>query len=290
MATPQPGILESIPRLARYLTFSCAVHPELHTALAALRDQVDGARVVAGLGLPLLRALNARIAGLRDFPARSGPGLAIPGTPGALWLWLRGDDRGELLHRSRQLCASLEPAFALDAVIDSFQYLDSRDLSGYIDGTENPKDDAARRTAIVSGGPLAGSSFVAVQQWVHDLRSFEALTPDDQDDVFGRRRVENDEIASAPPSAHVKRTAQESFDPAAFVVRRSMPWADGMRAGLVFTAFGATLDPFEALLARMTGAEDGIVDALFSFTRPVTGAYYWCPGMVGGRLDLSALE
>jgi putative iron-dependent peroxidase len=289
MSTPQHGILDPVPRLARYLTFALNARPQFHNAFSALRELVDGTAVVAGIGLPLVRAVQGRIDGLRDFPARSGAGIAIPGTPGALWLWLRGDDRGELLHRSRQLCDALAPAFALDEVIDAFQYRDSRDLSGYIDGTENPKAAAALRAAIVAGGALAGSSFVAVQQWLHDLRGFEAMTPDDQDNVFGRRRVENDEIAEAPPSAHVKRTAQESFDPAAFVVRRSMPWADGMRAGLVFTAFGATLDPFEALLNRMVGAEDGIVDALFSFTRPVTGAYYWCPGLLSGRLDLSPL-
>jgi putative iron-dependent peroxidase len=94
---------------------------------------------------------------------------------------------------------------------------------------------------------------------------------------------------AAPPSAHVKRTAQESFEPAAFVLRRSMPWADGQRAGLVFVAFGASLEAFEAQLRRMAGLEDGITDALFGFTRPVTGAYYWCPGMCQGRLDLSDL-
>lgn len=68
-----------------------------------------------------------------------------------------------------------------------------------------------------------------------------------------------------------------------------MPWADATRAGLVFTGFGHSLDAFEALLRRMTGAEDGITDALFGFTRPVTGAYFWCPPVRQGRLDLSAI-
>lgn len=290
MNTPQVGILEPVPRLARYLTFSCTANPALRSTLAELREEADGARVVAGMGLPLISALNARIEGLRDFPAHTGAGVAIPSTPGALWLWLRGDDRGELLHRSRQLCQTLEPAFALDSVIDAFQYLDSRDLSGYEDGTENPKGNDAHRAAIVSGGDsLAGSSFVAVQQWLHDLNAFEALTPNAQDQVIGRHRIGNDEIADAPPSAHVKRTAQENFDPTAFIVRRSMPWADEMRSGLMFTAFGASLDAFEAQLNRMIGADDDIVDALFAFTRPLTGAYYWCPGMTKGKLDLNTL-
>jgi putative iron-dependent peroxidase len=87
----------------------------------------------------------------------------------------------------------------------------------------------------------------------------------------------------------VKRTAQETFDPEAFVLRRSMPWAEGARAGLVFVAFGRSFDAFEAQLNRMMGLEDGVTDALFRFTRPVTGAYYWCPPAKGARLDLRAL-
>ncbi|MDH5541315.1 MAG: Dyp-type peroxidase, partial [Rhizobacter sp.] len=113
--------------------------------------------------------------------------------------------------------------------------------------------------------------------------------PTRQDHTIGRRRSDNVEIDDAPPSAHVKRTAQESFEPEAFVLRRSMPWAEAGRAGLVFTAFGASLRPFEALLNRMLGGEDGIRDALFDFTRPVGGAYYWCPPVAGGRIDLRAL-
>ena len=115
------------------------------------------------------------------------------------------------------------------------------------------------------------------------------MTTEEQDNAIGRRKSDNEELGDAPPSAHVKRTAQESFDPEAFVLRRSMPWADGSAAGLVFVAFGKSFAAFEAQLRRMVGAEDGITDALFRFTRPVSGAYFWCPPMKEGRLDLSAL-
>ncbi|MEL0028198.1 MAG: peroxidase, partial [Perlucidibaca sp.] len=99
----------------------------------------------------------------------------------------------------------------------------------------------------------------------------------------------NEELEDAPDSAHVKRTAQEDFDPEAFVLRRSMPWTAGRRAGLVFVAFGSSLAAFEAQLTRMSGAEDGIVDALFRFSRPVNGAYAWCPALRDGRMDLTPL-
>jgi putative iron-dependent peroxidase len=136
---------------------------------------------------------------------------------------------------------------------------------------------------------LGGASFVAVQQWVHDLDKFAAIPRKQQDHAIGRRKSDNEEIGNAPPSAHVKRTGQESFSPEAFVLRRSMPWADATRAGLVFVAFGKSLDAFEAQLKRMVGAEDGTADALFTFTRPVTGVYLWCPPVRKGRLDLRAI-
>ena len=115
------------------------------------------------------------------------------------------------------------------------------------------------------------------------------MTRAQQDACIGRERDSNEEIEDAPESAHVKRTAQEDFEPEAFVLRRSMPWSEGNECGLVFVAFGHSLDAFEAQLRRMSGAEDGITDALFRFTTPETGAYFWCPGVKNGRLDLGPL-
>jgi putative iron-dependent peroxidase len=169
------------------------------------------------------------------------------------------------------------------------------DLSGYEDGTENPKDEAAETAALVHGAGVGmdGSSFVAVQQWLHDFDAFEALGTDGQDNAIGRRRSDNEELADAPESAHVKRTAQESFEPEAFVLRRSMPWAMSNKAGLMFVAFGCSFDAFEAQMRRMAGLEDGVADALFQFSKPVNGAYFWCPpvrqGVQGARLDLQQL-
>jgi len=162
VTTPQPGILLPIPPLARYLTFSLHPGVDPRGTLRKLTALADGDRLVAGIGESVVLALGRRIGGLRVFPSCTGAGFDIPSTPSALWIWARGEDRGELFHRSR----------------------------------------------------------------------------------------------------HVKRTAQESFEPEAFVVRRSMPWA---------------------------GLEDGITDALFKFTRPVSGAYFWCPALRRGHLDLAPL-
>ena len=293
MSTVQPGILLPLPKHARDLTFSLDNATQIATTLQALRALVelaDGESTVVGCGQALASALGAKIAGLKTFAAITAPGLTIAKAPEVLWLWLRGDERGELLHRSRQITHALAPAFALHEIVDAFKYGDGRDLSGYEDGTENPTGEAAIEAAIVAGGsPLAGSSFVATQRWRHDFASLETMSEHAQDHAIGRRRRDNEEIDDAPLSCHVKRTAQESFSPEAFVVRRSMPWAAGNDGGLMFVAFGASFAAFEAQLRRMVGAEDGITDALFTFTQPLDGAYFWCPPLKDGKLDLSLL-
>lgn len=291
MSMVQPGILALVPRLARYLVFSLAPSLEPREALMRLCDHADGERTVVGIGQSTVLALGRRVEGLRVFPGYSGAGFDVPSTPGALWCWLRGDDRGELLHRARGIARTVFPAFRLEKVIDAFQYGPSLDLTGYEDGTENPTGEQACEAAILQkcGEGLDGSSFVAVQQWVHDLTRFESMSSLEQDHAIGRRKSDNQEINDAPMSAHVKRTAQETFEPPAFVVRRSMPWADETGEGLVFVAFGESFRPFEALLRRMVGADDGIADALFTFTRPISGNYFWCPPMHKGKLDLRAL-
>jgi len=189
----------------------------------------------------------------------------------------------------------LQEGFRLEQVVDAFRYGDGKlglDLTGYEDGTENPTGDDAVVAAFVKdcAEDMDGSSFVAVQQWVHDLRAFSALPQMEQDHIIGRRKSDNSEIEDAPTSAHVKRTEQESFNPDAFVVRRSMPFAGTSGEGLMFVAFGKTLDAFEVQLRRMVGLEDGIPDALFRFSRAISGAYYWCPPVRDGRLDLSAVR
>jgi porphyrinogen peroxidase len=287
----QPGILARIPRAARYLSFDLQDGTRATDALRSLAKAADGDSCVVGLGEPLLRALGRTVAGLRPFPRYSGPGFEVPATPAALWCWLRGTERGELALRSVELQRLLAPAFHATSVVDAFRHGRGLDLTGYEDGTENPK--GAKAVAAAASDDKApgmrGSSFVAVQQWVHDFAKFSAMPPKDQDNAIGRRKRDNKEMEDAPGSSHVKRSEQESFDPQAFVLRRSMPWADGSGAGLNFVAFGKSLDAFEVQMKRMAGAEDGISDALFTFTRPLTGAYFWCPPLRKRRLDLRAI-
>lgn len=291
----QPGVLAPVPRVGRYLFFVLAQASQVNAAMQRLIPHVDGSTVVLGLGQDAVQALGATVPGLRAFPQWDTGAVSLPSTPVGLWCWLRGDDAGDQVLASRSLVQAAAPAFALRQVVECFRHGQSssghgRDLTGYEDGTENPCDAKAEAAALVADGVgLAGSSFAALQQWQHDWDAFERMTASARDAMVGRRRSDNKELDDAPASAHVKRTAQESFSPQAFVLRRSMPWAEGMRSGLMFVAFGSTFDAFEAQLRRMAGLEDGVVDALFQMSRPVTGAYVWCPALRNGRLDLRAV-
>lgn len=290
-ARSQPGILAPGPRAARYLWFAVRPDHDPGPALARLA-RARAATDVVGIGAGTAQRLGGQVPGLREPLVMAGAGVAMPATPGHLWLWLRGEDPGELLHRGDAIRDALADGFAVDAALDAFEHGGGRDLTGYEDGTENPRGAEAVSAALVDGaGPgLDGGSFVAVQIWQHDLARFRAFAAREQDAIIGRRRDDNAELSSAPASAHVRRTAQEDFDPAAFVLRRSMPWIAGTDAGLVFVAFGRSFDAFEALCRRMVGLDDGIPDALFRFTRPRTTAYFWCPPVgPDGSLDLRAL-
>ena len=288
----QPGILEPIPAHARYLFCQLRIGAEPQQTLKALGQMTDGRQTVVALGASLVQALNAQVCGLSTFKGIEGSLVKLPSTPIDLLVWLRGNDRGALLAHSRHIEALLAPAFAVESITDAFNHDGGKDLTGYEDGTENPEDGDALTAAFVGEGSEApaGSSFLALQRWRHQFSRFEAMPKEQQDHTIGRERVSNEELDEAPESAHVKRTAQENFEPEAFVLRRSMPWIDGNEGGLMFTAFGHSFDAFEALLRRMSGAEDGLTDALFDFTEPQTGAYFWCPPMQNGRLDLRAIN
>jgi len=288
--TFQSSILASPLACGRSLSFDLRLGREPKAALARLRNALDPRAGVVGLGDPLARVLGREIPGLRVFPAIASAEYALPSAQHALWVYLRGADRGAVFDLSQTVSAALDEAFELVDSMDTFTYAQGRDLSGYVDGTANPEGDSAVVVAIAGrSAPAPGSSFVAVQRWVHDLGRFRAHSQDQRDAMIGRRLSDNEEIADAPESAHVKRAAQETFSPMAFMVRRSQPWAAGGKEGLEFIAYGASLDPFERVLRHMAGEDDGLRDALFAFSRPVNGGFYWCPPVSDGKLDLAAL-
>jgi porphyrinogen peroxidase len=312
----QPGIFAHIPSHARYLRYTRATGAtptDLRIILQALADLVDGEQVVLGLGPTLLKDLSHRtIPSLHDFTAPAGSKVAWPHSPADLWLWLRaapGQDEGHLHALTQLLHSVVQPAFELLDAVDAFRHMAqgdeaagvSRDLTGFQDGTENPK----ARKALAAAFAADGSSFVAVQHWQHRWARINGMSVHDQSLAIGRDRASNEEIEDAPESAHIKRTTQEDFTLSdgseGFSWRRSMPWVAGDASGLHFVSFGKSFEAFELQLARMSGVDkvtkDGITDAVLQMSQPLRTSYYWCPPMQASkqgagsqkRLDLSFL-
>lgn len=241
---------------------------------------------VIGIGAPLADAVGLEIAGLQPFERLQRGRFTMPATQQDLWALVPAHDSGQAFERAEALAAELSPWAELVEVTPLFGYRQGRDLTGYKDGTENPTGDEAWAAALVPEGEWAGASFVLVQRWLHFRERFAALPQPARDHVIGRRLADDVEIAEAPESAHVKRTAQEDFEPPAFMLRRSMPWGDLRRHGLQFIAYASSLAPLAAQLQRMMGLDDGLPDALLGHSQAETGAWYWCPPWTGRGLQL----
>ncbi|HLL21198.1 MAG TPA: Dyp-type peroxidase [Kofleriaceae bacterium] len=281
----QPGILAPLAASSNYVTLSLVNAAAARDVVARLSELRVDDTLIVGIGEPLVRALGRPVEGLHTFPALSGLGPAVPSTQGAVFLQTRTTDHGGALTAMVHVIDAIGAGVRIDEDVPASKHDIGRDLSGFEDGTENPQGDDAIAAAITADG----SSFVAVQRWIHDLRALAALDGPLRDQVIGRSMETNEELEDAPAHAHVKRTAQESFDPPAFMVRRSMPYGTVREHGLYFVAFIAELERFDRMLRRMCGLDDGIVDGLFSFSRPVSGGYYWCPPVIGTQLDLRRL-
>jgi putative iron-dependent peroxidase len=287
--TTQPFILSKPLECGLSLSLALVPGADPKKSLQSLAGGFDVGWGILGIGEPMVRALGRTVPGLSTFHAMSAPGAGVPSTQQAAWMMLAAQTQGDIFANLQKIRTILGDGLAVADAMPTFHNA-SRDLTGYEDGTENPKGRKAERAALVAAGTgLAGSSFVAVQRWVHDLDYFNNLSQSRRDNAIGRRLSDNEELEHAPRSAHVKRTAQEDFEPNGFMVRRSMSFANERIKGLEFICYVAHLDTFERQMRRMAGLDDGIADALFQFSRPVTGGFYWCPPVRTNRVDLRAI-
>jgi putative iron-dependent peroxidase len=240
--------------------------------------------LVIGLGKKLLEVLNIKVASFRQFPDLDAP-VNIPATHGDLFVYIRDLEPGKVAIRSLAVMNILITLFDVQLQLNGFRYLakpekNGHDLTGYEDGTENPTG----RDAISAVTRKDHSSFVVVQQWQHDLNKFNGFTQIHKDHTIGRSLSDNEELGDAPASSHVNRSDQGTFDINADILRRSMPFSNESGDGLMFMAYCENLDRFEVQMKRMAGLNDGIVDALFTFSQPVNSAYFYCPAVEDGHL------
>jgi putative iron-dependent peroxidase len=245
-----------------------------------------GSNIVVGFGAAVWQRLSASPPeGLAPFSAIDGVhGHRAPSTQHDLWVWIHGTGTDVVLDTALAVAGALAPVATLADETECFVYHDSRDLTGFVDGTENPgTSDAADVALIADGEPGAGGSHVIAQRWVHDLDSFNELDVDAQQAVIGRTKPDSVALPRAvrPVDAHIMRA--ELLDDAGDerqIYRRSVPCGNVGERGLYFLGFSCDRDRFDGMLARMFGTSgDGIHDHLLDFSQAVTGSYYFAPSL-----------
>lgn len=166
-----------------------------------------------------------------------------------------------------------------------FRNFDGRDLTGFIDGTENPQfpDDRAEVALLgEDAGIFADGSFVFAQRYAHNLAKWKQLKVDAQENVMGRTKLESIELDDEvkPKNAHIARVVIEDDEGEEMeILRHSLPYGDGKGdQGLFFIAYTQNLEIIDRMLQHMFGTTgDGIHDRLLHFVTPMDGAYYFAP-------------
>jgi len=277
-------------------------HAYLEFDLLSNADPLILAQVIADLGEPRMTtggvnlvigfrpSLWARIAptetplGVIDF-ARDVAGVdgySMPATQHDVWIWVAGHAYSTVYDVTHEAMRALAAVAQLATEIVGWTYKESRDLTGFIDGTENPSLAEAPEVALVpDGSPGAGGSVVLVQQWIHDTAAFSALSVEEQEKIIGRTKqasAELDEDVRGPQS-HVSRTVIEEHGKELHIFRRNTPFGTATYHGTMFIGFSCDQRRLARMLERMAGAEDSVRDALTRYTTPVSGAYYFAPSV-----------
>jgi len=288
MARPQPGIFAQGTRSHYHLEFDLRPDVGDQAIVAALRGLREpavtsgGSNIVVGFGPAFWRRLRPddAPANLEPFTEIIGEGRRAPATQHDLWVWTHGTGEDVELDVARGVTAALAPAAVLAAEQPCFVYRDSRDLSGFVDGTENPPVEEALDVALVPDGEVGeGGAFVITQRWVHDLGLFHSWSQDDQERAIGRTKADSVELDDKPDTAHISRVVIEEDGEELEIYRRSTPYGTVGELGLYFVAFSADPARFDKMLARMFGLADGVTDRLTDFTHPVSGSYYFAPSL-----------
>jgi putative iron-dependent peroxidase len=183
-----------------------------------------------------------------------------------------------------QIMSRLGDAVSREDEVHGFSYFDDRDLIGFVDGTENPVDQAALDATIIGeeDATFAGGSYVIVQKYLHNLREWNALPVEEQERIIGRTKLSDIELDDAvkPTSAHNALTTIIEDGKQLEIVRDNMPFGDVGKGefGTYFIGYARSPRRIEQMLENMfVGKPPGNYDRLLDFSRAVTGTLFFVP-------------
>ncbi|MDR3429734.1 Dyp-type peroxidase [Silvimonas sp.] len=299
MSTPQRGVLPTASTHAIFLTMRRRLgrrgdqalrailgkFPEQIDVLAAGNPDAQISAVVA-IGSDCWAEIfeHGRPAGLRQFPRIPGAIHPAPATDGDLLLHIRGERYDLIFEFADHFASQMGEWFEVVESISGFRYRDRRDLTGFVDGTENPEGDEDRTHAAVVGEEdpnWLGGSYVHTQRYVHRLEQWHKLPVKQQEATIGRTKAHNVELEDEhkPLTAHISRVVIEENGEELEMLRHSLPYGTpGGDRGLMFTSYCRTPEVFEKMLTRMVAPTfDGRVDHMLNYTRAVTGGSFFAP-------------
>ena len=285
MTSPQSGIFALGTSSHAYLEFDLEPGRDpraLATALANAREPrttIGGVNFVSGFRPELWRGLvpgglPEDVVGF-NHNLVGADGYGMPATQHDAVLWLSGSSYDVVFDEARQVINGLASLSRIADETSGWSYERYRDLTGFIDGTENPSLlDAPGIVVIPEGSPGAGGTILLLQQWAHVVTAWESLPVASQEQVIGRTKPDSTELDPKPPDSHIGKTDQDIFGK---IFRRNVPYGTVTNHGTMFVGFSASQRPLQAMLESMVGIGDGVRDALTRFTMPLTGAYYFIP-------------
>ena len=285
MASPQTGIFALGTASHAYLEFDlippvqAAAAVTLVASLREPRTTIGGVNLVAGFRPELWASVTAEAApaGVRGFnePIVGVDGNVLPATQHDVVIWLTGAAYDVVFDLSRTVATELAGIAGLANEMVGWPYHHDLDLTGFIDGTENPTLVEATNVALVPpGSPGEGASILLLQQWEHDAFAWERLPVSEQEAIIGRRKADSVELDPVPPTSHVARTDQDELGK---ILRRNIAYGTLANHGTIFVGFSRDQQILEAMLQSMVGRGDGPPDRLTTVTRALTGAYYVIP-------------
>lgn len=291
--TTQPGVLGLGTTDHVYLELDLAERSRAHEVLgrvAGLMEDLSttsGVNAVVGVRPSLWQALAAPSevpAGAADWEQDLvGPdGFTMPATQHDLWLWIAAGSRTAAFDTGRTALGCLGGRTVLRRDTTGWLYRNDRDLTGFIDGTENPSAlEAPRVVAVPDGQPGAGSTVVLFQLWRHDSDRWEAEPAEVQQKAMGRTKADSVQLPDTemPADAHVARTTLVVDGEERHIFRRNVAYGDITEHGTVFVGFSHDQWRLSEMLRRMAGIDDGIRCALTRYLTPFTGAYYVVPSV-----------
>ncbi|HEY4267978.1 MAG TPA: Dyp-type peroxidase [Galbitalea sp.] len=289
--------------LSRSAIFLVVAAGASEAALATVRDVISdiGALVRAvgfrdlnghlscnvGIGSLLWDRLSpsARPASLHPFSPVRGEKHTAPATAGDILFHIRAERADMAFELERLILDKLDAAVAVVDEVSGFRYFDSRDLLGFVDGTENPTGNSVAAAALVGDEDAAfsGGSYVVVQKYLHDLGAWGALTTEQQEAIIGRTKADNVELEDAGRPSHKSlNTIVDANGVEHDILRDNMPFGSpgSKEFGTYFIGYAGELATIEAMLRRMfVGEPAGTYDRILDFSTAVTGSTYFVPSI-----------